>query len=177
MLGFISAKIGCCKILVVGCNHGIQYREHPLDSREQRDQKIRFVALLDRVIKDNRIQFVGEEWGREVATAAYALAEATDQITWANINTSCTELAQLGIPEDYTVRNYPDELKERWNRQREQVMIRKLLENRGTAKRLVVVCGFGHMQALTESLRQTCRCAKPVDYRRLDWYDENAFPL
>lgn len=37
MLTFIRLRLSCCTILVVGCNHGIQYREHLLfDSPQQR---------------------------------------------------------------------------------------------------------------------------------------------
>ena len=172
----IRAKLGCCMILVVGCDHGIQYGEDPLcDTPAKTQQKARFAGLVDGMIKDNEIEFVGEEWGLEERSAAHVIAESSSQVLWANINTSFAELAEMRIPNDYADGHYTAEQKAEWNRQREQVMIRKLLEHRGTANRMVVVCGFDHMEALAESLRRICKCAKAVDYRRRDWYDENAF--
>jgi hypothetical protein len=178
MLRFVRIKLGCCVILVVGCNHGIQYREDPLfDSPEQGEQKVEFAGFIDGVLKGNRIQFVGEEWGLAEMSNAHAVADANNQIPWANINTSLAELREMEIPDHYVDGDYPSEQKELWNRQREQVMFRKLLETRGAAKRLVVVCGFGHMEPLTQLFRRICKFAESVDYRRLGWYDANAFRL
>jgi hypothetical protein len=175
MLTFIRLRLSCCTILVVGCNHGIQYREHPLfDSPQERAQKIQFVTFIDGVLRDNRVQFVGEEWGFAEMTNAHAVADA-NQVPWANINTSLAELPDMGIPDDYADGDYAAEQKDQWNRQREQVMFRKLLENCGAAKRLIVVCGFEHMESLTQLFRRICMFTESVDYRALGWYDANAF--
>jgi len=176
IVGFFRTKLRCCMILVVGCNHGIQYRQDPLcDTPQKTEQKAQFAAFIARTIKDNKIQFVGEEWGLPEVTNARAAAEANGQTLWVNINTSFDELEGMGIPNNYADGDYSAEQKARWNRQREQVMVRKLRENRGTTERLVVICGFDHMLPLTELLRQDCRCVLPMDYRTLRWYDGNAF--
>ncbi|MGH9543667.1 MAG: hypothetical protein ACRD23_00460 [Terriglobales bacterium] len=165
-------------ILVVGCTHGIQPEEDQQfpDTVQEREQRGKFAVFICRIINDNKIQFVGEEWGLPHTSIAHAVAEAHDQIPWFNINTSLVELREMGIPDNYVGGDYSAEQKAQWNRQREKVMIRKLRDNQRTAKRLIVVCGFDHMLPLTESLRNECRFVQFMDYRTLPWYDGALLP-
>jgi hypothetical protein len=164
-------------IYVVGCNHGIQPRDEDWlrgDTPEARDQKSRFTKVIAETIKEGEIQFVGEEWGRVETTIAHELAENCG-IPWANINTSTADLKRMGIPCDYVKGPFTPEQKERWHRQREQFMLRRIQENRGAAQNLLIVCGFEHLQPLSDLLRRGGTTVAPVDYRELDWYQPGIF--
>jgi hypothetical protein len=164
-----------CKIIVVGCNHGVQPRDRDWmgDSDQVKEHKAQFQKLIDTLIKENKIQFIGEEWGPSSVTNAYAAAD-DNKIPWANINTTNEELDALKIPRDY-VNNaaYSADQKEQWTRQRDPVMLAKILEHK--AERFLVVCGFGHFSQLSEMLDKTCKHPEKVDCRTLDWYDDKLF--
>ena len=60
-----------CKIVIVGCNHDIQPEDADAlfgDSEQVTEQKKRFAALIESLIKENEIEFIGEEWGLASAT-------------------------------------------------------------------------------------------------------------
>jgi len=163
-------------IYVVGCNHGIQPRDQDAlfgDTSQARDQKSHFTTLIEEIIKGHKIQFVGEEWGLQETTIARA--SAGNGVRWANINTSREDLREMGIPPDYLKGEYSSGQKAQWNRQREQVMLRKIQEYKGDTERLLVVCGFEHLQPLAELLLKINTSVATIDYRNLSWYQPNVF--
>jgi hypothetical protein len=163
-------------IYVVGCNHGIQPIDRDVwDTPKTLEQRAHFRKLITQIIKEND-QFVGEEWGLPTMTIAHAAAAENGKILWANINTSDEELDSMKIPRDYVNGRYPAEQKERWHRQREQVIMKKITEQKGNAKQFVIICGFEHMQPLRDSLRKIYESVESVDYRTMNWYDKHAFP-
>ena len=163
-------------IYVVGCNHGIQPIDLDVcDTPQTLEQRVHFRELVTQIIKENN-QFVGEEWGYPTMTVAHAATDENGKIPWANINTSNEELDSMKIPGDYVNGGYPAEHTERWHRQREQVMMKKITEQKGNAEQFVIICGFEHMQPLRDSLRKICKSVESVDYRTMNWYDKNAFP-
>jgi hypothetical protein len=164
-------------IWVAGCNHGIQPRDEDWltgDSPEARGQKAGFTELIEGILTREEIQFVGEEWGREEITIAYTAAERYG-IPWANINTSAEELRKVSIPTDYVDGPFSDDQKAQWHRQREQVMLRKLQEKRGDSANLLVVCGFDHMEPMSELVCGIGPSVKTVDYRKSEWYRPGVF--
>jgi len=167
-----------CKVLVVGCNHGIQPRDPDAvfgDSDQVKEQKKEFAKLIDTLIQENQIQFVGEEWGPASITIAHAAVDGYNKLPWDNINTTSEELDAMKIPRDYVHGAYSPDQKQQWTRQREPMMLKKLLERKGKAERYIVVCGFEHMEPLAEMLAKTCKSVEMVDYRKQKWYDKEAF--
>jgi hypothetical protein len=163
-------------VYVIGSNHGIQRQEPNIwDTPQAREQSAHFRELVSSIVQEKKIQFVGEEWGLPTMTVAHAVADDNGKIPWANINTTNEELVAMKIPRGYANGNYPTAQKEQWHRQREDVFIRELLEQKGDAEKLIVICGFEHFQRLTEFLRKTCKSVEPVDYRTMSWYDKDAF--
>lgn len=166
-----------CKIVIVGCNHGIQPEGADAvfgDGEQVTEQKKQFADLIESLIKENKIEFVGEEWGLECATSAHKHAEANKK-SWTNINTTLEELDAMKIPRDYIQSAYSPEQKQQWTRQREAVMLKKLVENKGKATRYLIVCGFEHMKPLAEGLRKDCNTIEIIDYRQREWYQAGVF--
>ncbi len=167
-----------CKIVVVGCNHGVQARDRDAlfgDSDQAKKQKTQFAQLISALIKENQLEFVGEEWGLASMTIAHVAADENDKIPWANINTTLEQLDTLKIPRDYLQGAYSVVQKEQWSRQREPVMLLKLLECRRNAERYLVVCGFEHMGPLAGMLGKICESVELVDCRKQPWYDDAVF--
>ena len=166
-----------CKVVVVGCNHGIQPEgadELFGDSEQVSQQKKQFAKLIENLIKANEIEFIGEEWGLANKTSAHALAD-TNKKSWANINTTPQELDAMKIPRGYIDGAYPPEQKQQWSRQREAVMLKKVMESKAKATRYLVVCGFEHMEPLAEGLKQDCNTIEIIDYRQREWYQAGVF--
>jgi hypothetical protein len=141
-------------IYCVGCNHRIQQTDaDPLfDTPEVPNQKASFTQLLEDVIRQGGIEFVGEEWGLSKKTIAHALAD-DHRIPWCDINTCFHDLDGLEIPRDYVLGEFSEAQKNQWHRQRELIMLRRLREGAGNAENILVVCGLDHMDPLTDLFR------------------------
>jgi len=166
-----------CKIVIVGCNHGIQTEDADVvlgDSEQVTEQKKHFANLIESLIKDNQIEFVAEEWGLANSSSAHKSADANTK-SCANINTTPEELDAMKIPRDYIHGAYSPEQKQQWTRQREATMLKKLSERKGTATRYLVVCGFEHMEPLAEGLKKDCNTIEIIDYRQRGWYQAGVF--
>ena len=166
-----------CKILIVGCNHGIQSKDADAlfgDSQQVTDQKKQFADLIERLVIKNEIEFIGEEWGLANATSAHTLADANKK-SWADINTSLEELDAMKIPRDYVRGAYSREQKQKWTREREVVMVKKVREGRGTATKYLVICGFEHVEPLSDMFGEDCKTVERVDYRQQQWYQAGVF--
>lgn len=166
-----------CKIVIVGCNHGIQTEDADAvfgDSEYVTEQKRQFANLIKRLIKENEFEFVAEEWGLANASSARKLTDANKK-SWANINTSQEELDSMKIPRGYINGAYSLEQKQKWTREREAVMVKKVRECCGEATKYLVICGFEHMQPLADMLREDCETVERVDYRQQQWYQAGLF--
>lgn len=159
-------------IYVVGCNHGIQPRDPDWlagDAEQAATQKARFGELIDTTVKENEGKFVAEEWGlRDVSRGQFVANKYG--IPWSDINTCFHDLDGLGIPRDYVNENHSEEQKQKWNRDREKVMLERIKAARKDLPNGLVICGFEHMDPLVKSLRAEEIEAQPVDYRNRDWY-------
>lgn len=158
-------------VYVIGCNHGIQRGQpDPLwDTPQAIEQQQRFRDLVVNIISDQKIDFIAEEWGLPEKTSAQFSAQENG-IGWGNINTTSEELDAMGIPRNYGDGNYAPEEKDQWHRQREQVMLKKIMGQKPGAKRVIVICGFEHAQHLIKSLIPIFTNVIAVDYRQMDWY-------
>jgi len=151
-------------IFVAGCNHGVQSREEDTvfgDSDEVKVQKLHFACLLERIFRERRIQFVGEEWGLPTSSVAQRLA-TEGRIASANINTSLEDLDRMGIPRDYLHGRYGQAEKDRWNRPRERFMLGRIEDNRGRAENLLIglrVSTFGTIARIAQSEQRRSRAS------------------
>ena len=62
----------------------------------------------------------------------------------------------LGIPRNYANEGRSAEQVEEWHRQREGVMIKKIMEKKRDTESFIVICGFDHLKPLTELLGEAC---------------------
>jgi hypothetical protein len=166
-------------IHVIGCNHGIQKSTEedllPFDDIAGiRTQRLHFTCLLDAIVTNSKIQFIGEEWGLPQSSAARVLADQKG-ISWANINTSLEDLNMMGVPRDYVHGHYDPAAKARWTELREQFMFRRILESKGNAQQLMVICGSYHLKPMAQLLANLTRTVETIDYRILDWYRAGTF--
>jgi hypothetical protein len=161
-------------IYVMGCNHGIQ-QQPPRDVQEKTEQRSCFAQLIEETIREGEIRFIGEEWDHNGGTTIAQDIASKHGVQHVNINTTRADLKQMEIPLHYTKLPYHAERKEQWHRQREQFMLRKIIESRGGAENLLVVCGFDHMLPLSDLLREETPEVKTMDYRKCDWYRPDVF--
>ena len=104
-----------------------------------------------------------EEDGAPEETAGEQIATQHD-IPWIDINTS----------NDVTG-PYTEDQKNNWNQQRELFMVRKINEHRSEGESLLIICGFAHIQPLTDILEQDGTPIQLWNYRNLDWYLPGVF--
>jgi hypothetical protein len=164
-------------IHIVGCNHGIQVGRSglaALDPANQNEQRERFTAMLEDICSDQAIEIILEENGAPEETAGEQIARQRN-IPWVDINTSTADKERLGIPAEYLTGPYTADQRSDWNRQRELFMLGKIAEHRRRRGMLLIICGFEHLQTLTELLNQDGSVVQPWDYRRLGWYRDGIF--
>jgi hypothetical protein len=143
-------------IYVLGCNHGIQPRDPDWlvgDTNQAAEQRAHFAQLIDTSVNESEAQFVAEEWGLSCTTRAASIADRHG-IPWSNVNTSFHDLNELGMPHDYVNGAYSNEEKEKWNRERDKVMLEKIKAAKKEAANGVIICGFEHMDPLVELLEE-----------------------
>jgi hypothetical protein len=164
-------------IHIVGCNHGIQVGMDgfaALDSAEENEQRAHFRALLETICEEQAIQIVLEEDGGLEETASEQIA-AHRNIPWTDINTSNEDKTQMDIPIDYVTGPYSEQQKINWHHQRELFMVGKINEHRSGGESLLIICGFVHMQPLTDILGQDGTSVQQWDYRNIGWYVPGVF--
>jgi hypothetical protein len=130
--------------------------------------------LLEGICEGQAIQIVLEEDGSAEETAGEQIA-AQRNIPWIYINTSNDDKTQMGIPINYITGPYTEVQKNNWNHQRELFMVGKINEHRSEGESLLIVCGFAHMQPLTDMLGQDGVLVQQWDYRNFDWYLPGVF--
>jgi hypothetical protein len=162
---------------IVGCNHGIQVGTGgfaALDGAAANEQREHYRAMLSSICTQNGIDSVFEEDGSPEETAGQQLAGQLG-IRWSDVNTSNHDKQEMGIPQNYVAGDYPAELKDKWNRQREEFMASKIKAERGNAKTSLVICGFDHISPLADLLAQDGTQVHKYDYRDLPWHQHGVF--
>jgi hypothetical protein len=154
-------------IYVVGRDHDAQSGDRIpflLDSARVIGERDQFLRLVERILIDQKVEFVAEEWGRKSESFAEALTKKLT-VRYLNINTTFEDLNALQIPSDYMESPcYTEQERRVWLQRRERFMLEKIHSARGTAKTLLVICGFCHLKPLAEMLGDGERVI-PVDYR------------
>jgi hypothetical protein len=138
-------------IYVAGCHHDIQ-SEDPVpffyNGAAVSRQREQFVRLMERLLIDKKVELVAEEWGRKSESFGQVLSKKY-MVKYADINTSFDDLDALQIPRDYLDSPcYAEGQKREWLQRRETVMLERIRSARGTAKTVLVICGFDHLESL-----------------------------
>lgn len=164
-------------LFIVGCNHGIQVGTGgfaALDGVAASEQREHYRAMLESICARNRVDSIFEENGAPEETGAKQLAVRLG-VLWSDINTSNEDKQNMGIPPDYLTGPYTAEEKAQWNRRREEFMATRIKAQRRDAKSSLVICGFDHLEALADLLRQGGTIVRKLDYRSLSWYRPGVF--
>src|SRR5579872_2983269 len=116
-------------LYLVGCDHDIQSSE-PIpflrDNPNVKGQRAHFLRLVDRVLLDEKVELVAEEWGRGSESFAQTLVKK-HMVKYLNINTSFADLDAQQIPRDYLASpRYADVQKREWLQKRERFMLERI---------------------------------------------------
>ena len=198
-------NIQAMKAIIVGLNHNIQLAEIwklGIDQGQiEENQKKRFRQMLETIIKECEIQFIGEEmdvaavWEAQkhfmenlavavrrppmqlpdrAETIACQVAN-TLECNYAEIDIQLAQRELRGIPRNYTDEEspYSEEQKRKWNEEREQYMVEHSFKNVGDAQNVLILCGSNHAENLSELFRQAGHEVETRYVRNESWYIEN----
>jgi hypothetical protein len=141
-------------IHILGIDHDIQ----TFDGRRSDDEKFKFQELLETLVTDRRIQFIGDETFRERKAIAEAVA-ASRHISWEPIEMSTKAREELGIArEQADERHEPifdgglvigSKIKRVLSDGiREEYMVWRTLTLARESSNILVLCGFQHVDEL-----------------------------
>ena len=188
-------------VYILGINHKLQISEVLSFGAElmqvEQAQKREFKELLESLVKDFQIQFLGEEmeieslWkerceflknlATEVGKPVPGLAKfetVAAQIArnigcdYAEIDMTLQERNRRGIPRNYTEEASMEE-KERWNQVREEHMIEKTLRLARKFSNILIVCGSDHVDRLGMHFQQLGHVIVTRYVRDEPWYKED----
>ena len=191
-------------MIIVGLNHNIQLAEIwklGIDQGQiEEDQKKRFRQMIEAIVKEREIQFIGEEmdvaavWEEQrqcreppteaAGVPAMQLPDLGKTIAcqvanflgchYAEIDMPLAVRNARNIPRDYTNDNspYPAEQKRKWSEEREQYMVEQTYKNAENAQNVLILCGFNHAENLSELFRQAGHEVKTRYVRDERWYKE-----
>jgi hypothetical protein len=165
-------------VLILGINHQIQGTEiwsagsslTGGPERFERDQKTRFKELLERLITDNRIQFVAEETAHGKLSIAEALRNAKSSFEYSNVDMDPDDREGAGIKPNYENLQTSREQMQSFNLQREQFMFDKTITEAKGVDRLMVICGRNHTAPLAGRFRAAGHQVKETDVGGESWY-------
>lgn len=165
-------------VFVVGLNHQIQQRTIRSYGEEivrlETDQKVQFANVLERIIRERHVQFVGEEAEHGVEAIAGRVASDLGS-RYANIEMPPAERERRSIPRDYTKKDSPYSAEQKlvWQRQREDHMFERAFAEAGEAESVLILCGREHTEPLAERFRQAGHSVEQYDVNREGWYVED----
>lgn len=167
------------RILIIGVNHQIQPAEIKSWSSTgkleafEREQKENFGSLLQTKIADCGAQVIAEEWSHKEESVTKRVCDAVRR-HYANIEMPLEERNARGIPPGYNEdASFPENERERCNREREDYMAAKAVKEAGDADSLIVICGRMHMTPLAERFKKVADTIKLVDLQDQPWYIED----
>lgn len=188
------------RMIIVGLNHNIQLAEIwklGIDQGQiEEDQKKRFRQMLEAIVKEREIQFIGEEmdvaafWEThkrvmgnlglptmQLPAQAQTIACQVANLLgchYAEIDMTLEERNARNIPRDYTDDDspYPAEQKRKWNEEREQYMVEQAFKNVDDAQNVLILCGSNHAENLSELFRQAGHEVETRYVRDERWYKE-----
>ena len=168
------------RVLIISVNHQIQpaeIRGMSTDGRVEafeRDQKERFIQMLQTEIRKRGIRFIGEEARHDEATIAQRM-RGFENLQYANIEMTPQERESRNIPPNYadTRSSLSEAEKARCNREREEYMCAKILAEAGGRESILVICGRTHAGAIAGKLRELGHSIETTDLRTRSWYIED----
>ena len=166
------------RILVVGLMHQLQsttpiYTEGEAAELEE-GQKRQYEKMLDRVIKERGVQFIGEEAKHGTDSIAQQIARRQGR-EYANIEMEPAERQAKGIPPGYADEDsslLTDEINRR-HKIREKHMLDKTIELAGGAESVLILCGRIHTDALAQLFKKAGHTVATSDVNKEGWYIED----
>ncbi len=106
-------------IYLLGCHHDIQSND-PIpwleNSPEVGEQREHFRQLLERILLEEKVELIAEEWGRDSTTSAEDLGNKHGA-GYVDINTAYEDLDSMEIPRNYLENDrYTAEQRQAWLR-------------------------------------------------------------
>ena len=188
------------RMIIVGVNHNIQLVaiwDLAIDQGQlEEDQKKQFRQMLETIVKEREIQFIGEEmdvaafWEthkRVMGNLGFPTMQLPAQAQtiacqvanflgcrYAEIDMPLAVRNARNIPRDYTDDSspYPAEQKRKWNEEREQYMVEQAFNNANDAQNFLIVCGSNHAKNLSELFQQAGHEVETRYVRDERWYKE-----
>ena len=167
------------KILILGINHQIQaadilgFSSDGEMEKLERQQKEQFTLLLQQMITKNGVQIVGEETKHGVESIAKRVCDSEER-RHTNIEMTPDERKEREIPPLYN--ENPETLpadRERWNREREEFMIKRTIADAAGMENVMVICGRMHMQPLATRFSELGHTVETADVQDQSWYIED----
>jgi hypothetical protein len=117
-------------------------------------QRRQLEMLLTRIVVDHGIDFIGEETYPDRETIARLVA-GRHNFRWSPIEMSLETRKQLGIAKDQKSRPLPpNETRVSSDAIREDYMVKTALEQSGNARRVLIICGRIHADALVQRFQK-----------------------
>lgn len=167
------------RVFILGLNHQIQSRQILNASTDgkaetfEQDQKERFRCMLQQLIDQHSIQFVGEEARHSEESIAQVVCERAG-CRYLNIEMEPQERTLRNIPPGYNEDpNVPQVQKTAWNQARERFMVEKIIAESRDADSVLVICGREHKGALGERFGQLGHTIGISDLEDESWYVED----
>jgi len=166
------------KILIIGLDHQIQSTEEKSDARlvhVEREQKEQFRRLLERIVRERRVDFIGEEFCQSEVSIASRLL---DSEKYANVEMPTQLRQERGIPSDYTTNlRVTDERHRQFDSLREDYIAETFRSKAAAAhaRSVLLLCGRRHLAGLSERLKRLSQDHDVEDYdlRVESWYLQN----
>lgn len=161
-------------IYVLGIDHEIQ----TFCGKRTQEEKDKFKNLLEMLVREHSIQFVGEECNPDKCTIAKCLASSSN-IQWQPIEMSREAREALGIAEEQ--RNHrqtfdditciPSPQKRVLSDGiREEYMVWRTLTKAGDVQNILVLCGSLHAEELYNKFKKHSRNVTVVSLSKCPWY-------
>lgn len=161
------------RVLIMGVDHIIQRPFWSSDSRAQQfadQQKGRFAEEVREAIRGRCIEFVGEEANHAEESIAEQVCQR-EGCRYANIEMPPTERMLRGIPAGYNENpNVAPGEKDRGNREREEYMTNRVLDEAAHCESLLIICGSRHSEHLAGRLRALGHTAEVDDLQKRSWW-------
>lgn len=157
-------------VFLLGCDHYLQEYEltewdEELRSLEHSSEE-KFYELTKKIIRDEGIQFVGEECIQNQRTIPRVLASES-MCDYAEIDMPLDERERQGIARTY--QSMGESERDRVYAMREQYMVDKVCSNSMFATRKLIICGAEHIKGLNAKFSQLGEQVKARDLTKEDW--------
>jgi hypothetical protein len=167
------------RIHILGINHQVQpadirsWGSNGEPQRFEQDQKERYAALVEQVVRENNVEIVAEETQHGLDTVTRRACERAN-CRCANIEMPPDVRTARGIPPGYNENeNTAPADCVRWNRDREDYMATQAITEAGDAQSAMVICGRMHVRPLAERFSEAGHTVETSDLQDHSWYVED----